>query len=344
MRFIIVGVGWAGERHARAVRALQSEGLNVEVAALVDADPEHLQRQARKLNVERTYRELAPALEAEPDAEAVIVATPHHLHRPHTERAAEAGRHVLVEKPMARRLEDADAMIAACQRAGVQLMVAESLRYDPCMVAVRRALQAGGIGQVLAGRINLIPHGYKTFRYPGRRSWLAQPESGGSGIWLLNGIHVMSAARMIFGEVESIHARTVASEQWRSELEATVVAQVRFDTGAVASLTVSAELHGYDRFADLAVFGAEGSLWCNWRKGSELHVYCGEEKQPEVIPCPAEQYAHTPEGFVRQLGEFVDAVQDDREPYTAGRDERETLAAVLAGYESAETGRPVEPG
>ncbi|MFO7959260.1 MAG: Gfo/Idh/MocA family oxidoreductase [Candidatus Brocadiia bacterium] len=273
MNLIVAGVGWAGEHHLMAVRALQADGRDVHVAALVDVDEQHVRAVAAQHGVEATYTDLPSALEAHPEAEGVVLATPHSAHRSGTEQAAAAGRHVLVEKPMALTLEDADAMIAACHDAGKTLMVAEPVRYGPRMVAVRQVLEAGKIGQPLSGYVNFIPRGHKTFEYPGRRAWLARPQEGGSGIWMLNGVHVMSAARMVFGDVVRIDARTVRSTEFGSDVEATVVALLDFDTDAVVTLTVSAELHGYRRFSDMVVFGSRGTLQLNWRRGETLKVY-----------------------------------------------------------------------
>jgi len=320
MDLIVVGAGWAGEQHARAIRALEAAGTAVHLAALVDVDKEHLLGKAAELGAPDAFTDLGDALQAHPEAAGVVIATPHNLHRPHTAQAAAAGRHVLVEKPMALTLRDADAMIEACRRAGTTLMVAESVRYSRVMMAVRHALESGRIGQVLSGRVNFIARGRHTYAYPGRRAWLAQPRHGGSGIWMLNGIHVMSAARMIFGEVRRVTARD-----------------------AVATLTVSAELHGYGRFGDLAVFGSEGTLWCNWRKGGALHLFSGQSEEPQTVEFAADEQGGASGSFVRQMEEFVDAATSGREPCTDGPGERATLAAVLAGYESMRTGCTVAP-
>jgi len=343
MDLIVVGAGWAGEQHARAIRALEAAGTAVHLAALVDVDKEHLLGKAAELGAPDAFTDLGDALQAHPEAAGVVIATPHNLHRPHTAQAAAAGRHVLVEKPMALTLRDADAMIEACRRAGTTLMVAESVRYSRVMMAVRHALESGRIGQVLSGRVNFIARGRHTYAYPGRRAWLAQPRHGGSGIWMLNGIHVMSAARMIFGEVRRVTARAVSSDLFESETEATVVALLEFDTDAVATLTVSAELHGYGRFGDLAVFGSEGTLWCNWRKGGALHLFSGQSEEPQTVEFAADEQGGASGSFVRQMEEFVDAATSGREPCTDGPGERATLAAVLAGYESMRTGCTVAP-
>ncbi len=338
---IVAGVGWAGERHVRAVQALEAAGSNVHVAALVDVDEGHLRRKGRQYEIAAAYLDLAEALESHPEADCLVLATPHRAHRPGAELAAAAGCHVLVEKPIALTIEDADAIIAACEEAGVILMVAESVRYGPRMSAVRRVLEAGRIGRPLSGCINLIPRGHKSFEYPGRRAWLARPQQGGSGIWMLNGIHVMSAARMVFGDVVRIDARTVRSEQFRSEVEATVVALLDFETRAVATVTVSAELHGYERFSEMVVFGSRGTLRLNWRRGETLLV-CSEEGPPERMEFGPEEEGGTPVAFLREWEEFLDAARTGREPDTSGRRERNSLAAVLAGYRSIEQKSPVD--
>jgi len=341
MQMIVVGAGWAGERHVQAIQALKREGMDVGVAALVDVDSEHLKKQAAAWGIEATYTDLPSALEAHPEAEAVVLATPHHLHREGTQQAAAAGRHVLVEKPMALSLEDADAMVAACRAAGVTLMVAESIRYQRPLIAMREAVSAGKIGQVLSGRINFIPRGRKTYSYPGRRAWLADPAVCGGGIWMLNGIHYMSAARMLCGEVTEIDAREVRSREFQSELEATVVALVTFEGGVVITMTVSAELHGYRRFSDLVLFGSEGTLEAERWGERDLRIYTNDE--PQVVPCQDDERSGAPGHFVRQIEEFLAAIAERREPYTSGPGERNTLAAILAGYESMRTSRPVKP-
>jgi predicted dehydrogenase len=223
-------------------------------------------------------------------------------------------------------------------------MVAESLRYQRRAMAVRDAVASGRIGQVLSGRINFIPRGRHTYSYPGRRAWLADVAAGGSGIWMLNGIHQMSAARMFLGEVTRIYAREVHSAKFESPLEATVVALVTFDSGAEITMTVSAELHGYHRFGDLLLHGSEGTLHVERRNGGRLLLFT-ESDEPEVIGewGADDQRGGAPGHFVRQMAEFLGAVAEGREPATSGPCERATLAAILAGYASIRTGRPVVP-
>jgi len=339
MQFIIVGAGWAGQHHLEAVRALEQQGADLRVAALVDVDRNHLAAKAAELQVEKTYTSLETCLDELAHADAVVLATPHHLHLPGAQQAAAAGMHILVEKPMTVTLEDADAMIETARSAGVTLMVAESARYHLPNIAARDAITSGKIGQILSGRINFIARGRHTYSYPGRRAWLSDPATPGAGIWMLNGIHQMSVARMLCGEVSRIYAREVHSDKYESPLEATIVSELSFDNGAEVTMTVSAELHGYKTFGDTAIFGSDGTLYM--RRGlDELHLYT--EGGVEKIDCREPQQQEAGGGFIRQMSEFVSAVQETREPLTSGPSERRTLAAILAGYESVRTGRCVE--
>lgn len=343
MNLIVVGAGWAGERHVRAAKALQRSGAEGRVVALVDTDSQHLAAKSAEWGIPAAYTDLGEALAAHPEAEGIVLATPHNHHRPGTEQAAAAGRHILVEKPIALSLADADAMIAACDDAGVTLMVAESACYRRANLAVREALDAGMIGQVLNGRIEAIYRGRHTYSYPGRRAWLADPDAGGSGIWMLNGIHAMAVARMLLGQPTRIYAREVHSDQFESPLEATVLALVSFAGGAEVAIIVSAELHGYKRFGGIVLFGADGTLACGRTEPAELTVHT--DAGPQTVACadPDDPDDTDPAGpFARQLQEFAAAVAERREPFTSGRSERNTLAAIMAGYESVRTGEVVE--
>ncbi len=342
MEIIVVGAGWAGEHHVKAIQALQREGRDVGIAALVDTDAAQLAQCAAAWGIESTFTELTDAL-ADTNAEAVLLATPHHLHRAGVELSAAGGRHVLVEKPMALTLDDADAMIDAARKANVTLMVLESIRYQRSSLLIADALRRGAIGQVLSGRINRIGRGRHTYAYPGRRAWLADPAVCGGGIWMVNGIHLMSKARMCFGEVVRIDAREVHSDKFESPLEATVVALAEFDRGAVVTLTLSAELHGYGRYGDLTIFGADGTLSMADRNAQTIEIHREGRADVETHDC-ADLPRHDADGyFVRQIEEFLAAIDEGRDPVTSGVSERASLAAVLAGYESIRTGRPVSP-
>ena len=144
-RIALIGCGWAGERHARAYA---QHGATL--AWAIDANRARAEALVAALGAAgaatRVGTDFRAAL-ADPDVDAVDICLPHDLHAPVTIAAAGFGKHILVEKPLAATLDEADAMIAAADRAGVVLMVAEHVRFDAVLLKVRDLLQAGVIGR-----------------------------------------------------------------------------------------------------------------------------------------------------------------------------------------------------
>lgn len=180
----IVGVGWAGSRHAEAIAELSAIAQHIEISCFVDNDSGHLQETALKFDVQTTYTSLAAALDA-PNVDAVDIATPHALHEPMTIQAVEAGKHVIVEKPMAMNVDEATRMIAAAESNGVRLFVAANQSYEPYIEFLRQVVETGApIGSITAASVaaGFRPRG--RYGYPGRREWLAEPDMGGTGSWM----------------------------------------------------------------------------------------------------------------------------------------------------------------
>ena len=203
IRLAVIGVGWAGQRQIQAATELDGK---VEIKALLDSDRNQLREIANNLRIDKTYTQLERLL-ADPDIDAVSVCTPHALHASMAIAAAEAGKHVIVEKPMALTVEDATEMIAAAEANGVKLYVAENWVYSPLAGFMRDVVRSGRyIGELTAAAYNW---GFQAQNYgfPGRRAWLAEPESGGTGTWMLHGIHSVARLRHILGEVAVVYLR-----------------------------------------------------------------------------------------------------------------------------------------
>lgn len=169
----VVGLGWAGSRQVEAAREL---GREVDIVALVDNDPKFLAERSSSLDVPTTYPDLAGAL-SDPRVEAVSICTPHGLHADQAIAAAAAGRHILVEKPMAMLVADAARMTEAAEAAGVTIYVAESEVYLPYSLHLRAVVDARLIGE-LTFASHLSGYREPSPAYPGRRAWLTLPELG----------------------------------------------------------------------------------------------------------------------------------------------------------------------
>ncbi len=341
LRLAVVGVGWAGTRQSEAVRELVHEtGVEIEVAALVDNDADFLAAKANELGVDQTFTDFDAAL-ADPQLDAVSLCTPHPLHAPMAIAAARAGKHVLVEKPIALTVDEATQMIEAAEASGVTLFVAENQAYSDRARYLRDVVQSGEpIGALTAASLTA---GFRAenFGYAGRRDWLTRPEAGGTGTWMLHGIHSMAELRVIFGagegEVETIYLREHKAPSFqRRELEGTVSGLLTLASGLPISIVQSSETRLPAALAGYVLHGERGSLHAGAER-AELFLADADGSSPKVIEYPESSLST----YAQEIEAFVNAVQSGQDGLTDGRSERRTLAVVQAGYESIESGQPV---
>jgi predicted dehydrogenase len=328
----IVGVGWAGTRHVEAIRELNEK---LHVACLVDTDPEHLRKSAEALGVEKVYTEYAAAL-ADPDVHAVSICTPHALHAQMAIAAAAAGKHILCEKPLAATVEDANRMVDAARQHDVKLFVAENATYAPMSSFLHHVVQSGEyIGELTAAR---MASGFQAqqYGYPGRRAWLADPAQGGTGTWMLHGIHSMAQLRYVLGEVETVYMREhKASSFQRTDLEGSVSGLLTLQSGVAVQVLQTAETKLYGNLGGYVLHGDRGSVRAS-RRGCEVYgPNHGDE--PRFVPYPESDLSE----YALEMDAFADYVNGRAVGPTTGESERRSLAIVQAGYESMQSGQPV---
>ena len=331
LRVAIVGAGWAGEHHVLGAREVPEA---VEVVCLVDVDADFLAAKSAELGVERTSTDVAAVL-GDSETDAVSLCTPHALHCPQAVQAAEAGKHVLVEKPMAVTVAEATRMLAAADANEVKLYVAESAAYSPMARFLREVVREGRwIGEPTAGSVTAGFRG-PDYGYPGRRSWLGDPARGGTGTWTLHGIHTVGQLRYVLGEVRTVYVREhKATSFQRADVEATVSALLTLESGVAVHLLQTAETKLYGDLRGYVLHGDRGSV----RAGEEsCRVFTDEEDGTQVAYPEVEL-----SGFALELQAFAEYVAGVSEGPTTGRSERRSLAVVEAGYESMRTGQPVD--
>ncbi len=331
LRLAIIGVGWAGTRQAEAVKELEGE---VEVRCLVDSDEAHLRGVAGELGITNTHTDYRDAL-ADPELDAVSICLPHALHCPVAVEAANAGKHVLCEKPLAMTVAEGREMLRAANANGVKLYCAESAVYAPLPQALRTLVSGGRhIGEMTAA---VCVKGFRglDYGYPGRRAWLAEPEQGGSGTWLLHGIHSVAAIRYIFGEVASVFAREHKTDAFvRRDIEGTVCVLLTLATGSSVHLTQTPEAKVKGPAGGYTVYGTEGSVRAY---GSTVELLADDGTVAEVITCPTPELS----SFAQEIRAFAQYVEHDVPGPTSGASELRSLAVVEAGYESMQTGKPI---
>ncbi|MGD0006598.1 MAG: Gfo/Idh/MocA family oxidoreductase, partial [Anaerolineaceae bacterium] len=194
----IIGCGCAGVRHAQAFKQ-----CGARVAWAVDVVEWRATELRRQFNGEpRLAADYQEALR-DPQVDAVDICLPHDLHETVALAAAQAGKHILCEKPIAATLEEADRMIAACEKAGVVLMIAENELYNPLVLKVRQLLDQGVIGK--PALFLMTRQCYLTRSFLEDRRWFLNAKAAAGGMMMSGGVHDFSTAVLLIGDVRSVY-------------------------------------------------------------------------------------------------------------------------------------------
>jgi UDP-N-acetyl-2-amino-2-deoxyglucuronate dehydrogenase len=343
VRVGIVGCGRIARNHVSALRGVDG----VEVVAVADVDPGRARMFAAEHGIDRSFGGLEQMLDG--DLDAVTVCTPHAEHETGVVVAARHGLHVLCEKPIALRTDQAERMIAATDAAGVWFGVLFQRRFWPAAARIRAAIDDGRMGPPICGgvvaRLNRDADYYRAEPWRGRR------ETEGGGVLMTQVIHHIDLLQWFMGPARRVSGRcaTLAHQQI-IEVEDTAAALIEFTSGAVATVQAGttfqpglgvqvwvSDAHG--RTASVMEF-PEGVGYTDLRTlpGEETFAAAG---RPFDIPL-AEIHDHLAPYHALQIADFVAAVREDREPAVTGRDALRSLAIVEAVYESSRTGSAVE--
>ncbi len=335
LRFGLIGCGRVAPRHAESISTLPGAVL----AAVADINESRAHRFATQYRADpmTDYRRLLDR----PDIDVVNICIPSGLHAQIAVDALAAGKHVLVEKPIALSLEDANRMIAAAKVADRKLCVVLQNRYNPPMQDLRRLVDEGALGKLLLG--NATVRWYRPQEYY---------EDGWHGTWAMDGgalmnqsIHHIDALQWLLGAPESVFAYT-ATLAHRMEAEDVGVAVIRFRSGAVGSVEGSTITYPENLEGSVAIFGEHGSAKVGgtalnrkvlWKVAGELEHERELLTRDQVDPPSVYGTSHH-----AVIADMMAAVLEDREPRTNGPEARKSLALVLAMYESARTRRPVD--
>ncbi|HEV2764396.1 MAG TPA: Gfo/Idh/MocA family oxidoreductase [Pyrinomonadaceae bacterium] len=322
LRWGLIGCGdIARRRVAPALRDLP----NCELVAVSRARSELAEEFAREFGAARWYADWRQLL-ADKEVEAVYVATPVHLHAEQTIAAAEAGKHVLCEKPMAMNTDECDRVLAACEAAGVRLGVAYYRHFYPAVRRVKEVLSSGGIGRAVLAHVNAFERFDPEPTHP--RRWLIEKRLSGGGPMFDFGCHRIEVLLDLFGPVRKVRAlaRNVLFER---EVEDTAVALFEFVCGAQAVLSVTHAAR--DPQDTLEIYGDAGSVRVDSLNKGTLCVSNAEGFSTE---------RHTPHANLHQplIEDFARAVLEGRAPTVDGRAGREVARLEDEIYADASRG------
>ena len=274
--------------------------------------------------------------------DGVFISSPNSLHAAQAIQAAEAGKHVLSEKPMTTTLQDALDMVRTCRGRGVKLGVGFELRHNPGHILARDLVRDGALGRVTLaqGQWGFGTRGQEVFPpREGLRQWWDDPEAmGGASTLMGTGVHVMDLLRFVMGqEIVEVAAITDGQTEARP-LEQIAVLSLRFDNGTLGTLVCGRLLP--DTRNDVAIYGING------RFTSRETVWEAQKGDIEVISDTVNRTESYPENylanFIAQTEDFQQAVAEDRDPAATGVDGLRSVEITLAAIESARTGRVVK--
>jgi predicted dehydrogenase len=332
--FALIGAGLFGERHAQAY----SRHPGVDFIGVCDVNRERARQIAGTYGARSHTADLGEIL-ANPDIHAVSVATPDHLHRDVAVACAEAGKHVLVEKPLATTVEDATAIDDAARRNGVTLMVDFHNRVNPPMVGARDAIRRGDIGRPAYVYARLS----NTTMVP---TDMLKWSSHSSALWFLAS-HMIDVVRWMLDD-EPCRVYAVARDGILTSMGVNVadfhVATVEFGRGTVAVFEhawILPRTHATVKDLKLEVLGSEGSIHIDGSHNRTLELYTAEKAAfPDLLAPPTGEHLT---GFVLDsIAYFVDAVRNGTPVLATGADGIAATRAICAIIDSAKRGLPVD--
>ena len=338
-----VGVGLVGSQfistiHAEALRTVPQ----AKVLGVMSPTSGHARDFASKHGIAHHFEDL-DAMLAMDEIDMVVVGAPNFAHCEITVKAAKAGKHVVVEKPLCLNLADADRMIAACDQAGVKLMYAEELCFTPKYVRLKQLLDDGVLGRPVLFKQSEKHDGPHAAHF-----W--DVDRSGGGVTMDMGCHAIQFFRWLNANnpVKSVYAQmntSVHAAKTRGEDNAIII--LEFDNGVVALAEESwTKLGGMDDRAE--IHGSEGVAYADVLHGNSIPTYSAKgvgyavEKAGSTVGWSFVMYEEIWNyGFPQEFQHFVDCVLHDRQPLVTGADGKAVLEILFAAYESAGTGRKI---
>lgn len=343
LRIGLIGAGEVTRFHAMGYR----NAPDAKVVAVADTMVAQAEQRAKELGADGVF-DSADGLLKDKNVEAVDICVPGGFHAPIAIAAAEAGKHILLEKPMATSVAGCDAILEAVRRAGVTLMMAHSLRFFPPIVKCKELVEGGSVGSMIKMRATLTSY----FPYT---SWRLDPAISGGGVLTEYGIHPIYLVDWFVGPIARVTA-FIGKSDMDMKIEDSAIAVLEAATGAfgIIDVNLGGPLPLWDDHIEFV--GSKGLILLN---GIETQVMRGppmlhytedgiwnvyREKTfygPDAPTLPNEiewKYANS---FTYEIREFVSSVLEGRTPMVTGEEGRRSIQILQACYESARSGKAV---
>jgi predicted dehydrogenase len=340
IRFAVVGAGMISQLHAKVI----SDMNDADLVAVCSRDLERARSVTDTFGGEPTT-DFDQLLKRD-DIDAVSICTASGEHATFGIPAAQAGKHVLVEKPIEISLEKADALIQACEDSKVKLGVIFQLRFLDACQEVKHAIDSGALGNPVMA--DCYMKFYRPQEYYSDSRWKGTQTLDGGGALINQGIHGLDLLIHLAGDIASVKAYMDVRAHENIEVEDTCVAAVKYANGALGVIQATTSVHP-DFQQRIEIHGSEGTIildgtedvwikhWETFKDGARDI----EERAPVEHSGAAAVREEGGEAHLRQIQDFVDAISDDREPAINGAEGRRSLEVVRAIYRSAEEGTEI---
>lgn len=333
LNFGIIGCGRIAYKHAEAIKRNEKANL----LCVCDIIEERAVEYKNKYGAEAHYIDYCKMLE-HPGLDVVNICTPSGMHAEMGIATAKAGKHVIVEKPMALSLKDADDLIQASDENGVKLAVCFQNRFNPPVQKLRRALEAGRFGKLT--HASAVVRWFRPQDYYDQADW--------RGTWAMDGgclmnqsIHNIDLLQWMMGPAESVFGYT-ATNLRNIEAEDVGVAVLKFKNGALGVIEASTTIFPENLEETLAIFGEKGTAVLGgiavnkietWKFADSTEENGGLDQLQQDVP---NVYGF---GHDALIEDFIRAVKGNNDPYINGRDGKKALEIVLSVYQSLNSGK-----
>lgn len=335
IRFALVGCGRIARNH---FSALKQFGDLCELVGICDVEPRALE-EAVHITGAKPYKSL-DALLAQCETDAVILTTPSGLHPSQAIKVAQAGRHVVTEKPMATRWEDGKRMVAACDEARVRLFVVKQNRRNATLQLLKKAIETKRFGRI--NMVNLNVFWTRPQEYYDSAKWRGTWEYDG-GAFMNQASHYVDLIEWLVGPVESLHAYTATLAR-NIEVEDTGILSLRWRNGALGSVNVTMLTYPKNLEGSITVLGEKGTVRIGGVALNEVQHWEFADASEEDESVKEASYQTTSVygfGHAQYYDNVIKVLRGEAEPETDGREGLKTLEILIATYLSARDGKRI---
>lgn len=339
MNFALVGCGRIAKKHIDAIQAID----NAQLLAVCDSDELRAREKAEYAGGVRYYKDYNEMITEQSEIDVVNILTPSGMHAAHTiDIVKKYRKHIVVEKPMALRLEDADNMIRACDENGVRLFVVKQNRYNLPVLKLREVLEEDRFGKIVMGTVRV--RWCRPQEYYDQDPWRGTWELDG-GVFTNQASHHIDLLEWMLGDPVSVMSKT-GTFLSEIEVEDTGVAIVKFKSGAIGVVEATTATRPKDLEGSLSILGEKGSVVIGGFAVNKMETWnlsdMSDEENAEIV----KKYSEMPPnvygfGHTRYLEHVIDCIEHKKKALVDGLEGRKSLELINAMYESAATGREV---